>query len=119
MTNQKVKARSTEWAREVLKSRGHDPDEFGLEEEVAQEEELDAWQWFWLLAFRRLNSCRPVGMGVGPIPWTAIHQYALAEHMDSFGETVLEAIISRMDNVYLEHYAEEQERRMEEAKGSH
>lgn len=29
-------------------------------------------------AYFELATCRPVGMGLGPIPWTAIHEYAEA-----------------------------------------
>lgn len=29
-------------------------------------------------AFRDLGTCRPVGFGLAPIPWTAIHDYAVA-----------------------------------------
>ena len=27
-------------------------------------------------AYRELATCRPIGMVTGPVPWTAVHEYA-------------------------------------------
>ena len=32
-------------------------------------------QFYWK-AFWELSTCRAIGMGEGPIPWTAMHEYA-------------------------------------------
>jgi len=30
----------------------------------------------WFVAFNELSSCRQIGMSMGPIPWTAMSEYA-------------------------------------------
>lgn len=65
-----------------------------------------AWE-----AWSQLDSDRPVGMGVGRIPWTAIDRYAArhgVDEPDDFDELV--ELIRAMDDVYLKHVGEEQER---------
>lgn len=52
----------------------------------------------WYAAFLDLNSCRDLGFGVGPIPWTAIADYASAWELDIDD---LEFFIHEMDRVYL------------------
>ncbi len=63
---------------------------------------------FWR-AFDALSSCRPVGMGIGPIPWTAIDAYAtrfglagndLVSRLDF---DVFQRIINQLDSHWLEH----------------
>ena len=54
-------------------------------------------------AFINLNTCRPVGMGVGFIPWIAIDTYAqrmgyMGANYDEFVE-----LIRAMDEEYMEH----------------
>lgn len=41
-----------------------------------------AWMWE---AWVALQTCRPIGMAMGPIPWTAIHEYAVAYGVTEFG----------------------------------
>lgn len=55
------------------------------------------WSAFW-----DLNTDRPVGMGVGPIPFTAIDRYADRygiEGLDAFD--ALRELIRAMDDAYL------------------
>ena len=58
--------------------------------------------WLWE-AFMDLTTCRPIGMGVGPIPWTAIQTYAESERLDPEETWTLHQVIRHMDQVYLEH----------------
>lgn len=55
---------------------------------------------FWS-AFWSLSTCRQVGMGVGPIMWTAIKEYAEYFQIDDLEEFYF--LISQMDAVYLDH----------------
>lgn len=42
---------------------------------------MDGLEWFYD-AFTDLSSTRPVGMGVGHIPWTAIDRWAVRNEVD-------------------------------------
>ncbi len=49
-----------------------------------------------------------MGMGVGPVPWTAVQEYGT---MQGLGQDQLEALhyhVARMDEAYLGHLAETQ-----------
>ncbi|HEV7416044.1 MAG TPA: hypothetical protein VGN98_07790 [Tianweitania sediminis] len=65
------------------------------------------WRAFW-----ELTTDRPVGMGVGSIPFSAIDRYATrfgideAEHFERFA-----ALIRRMDGVYLKWSSEKRSER--------
>lgn len=54
---------------------------------------------YYLEAFKELNSTRPIGMSVGPIPFTAILEYFKVYPCDDFEE--FNYIIRRMDEAYL------------------
>lgn len=54
-------------------------------------------------AFLDLLTCRAIGTALGPIPWTAINQYAKAYDYTDEQEDDLQFYVSRMDNAYLEH----------------
>ena len=64
-------------------------------------------------AFWKLSTCRQIGMGVlGPTPWDSIDRFA---HQNDFAEDDVEYdsfvyIITQLDNAFLEHQREEQER---------
>lgn len=65
--------------------------------------ELSIGDSFYLQSFRDLNTCRQIGMSLGPIPWTAMIQYA-----DRFGldEDLIDDfiyIMRIMDEAYIEH----------------
>lgn len=63
------------------------------------------------LAFNDLSTCRQIGMGIGPVPWTAIQEYG---SMQGLGQDQFEALhyhIARMDEAYLGHLAEEQDKK--------
>lgn len=59
-------------------------------------------------AYLDLMTCRTLGMGLGPIPWTAINQYAKAYDYTEEQEDDLQFYISRMDNAYLEAVSKKQ-----------
>ncbi len=64
--------------------------------------------WVWN-AFQQLSNCRQVGMGVGPIPWTAIDAYATRHCIrdeDDFDE--FRYLIVAMDEVYMAYLTKRQ-----------
>lgn len=52
---------------------------------------------FYLDAFRSLRSDRPIGMGVGPIPWSSIERYATRHNLDNDELDTLETHIRGME----------------------
>lgn len=52
-------------------------------------------------AFRRLNTCRSVGFGAGPIPWTATEQYCDQLELEGEQRDTMHHHIERMDECYL------------------
>lgn len=57
---------------------------------------------FYFVAFNELTTCRAIGMGVGPIPWTSIQEYADRAELDSDERDNLTYLIRAMDNAYLD-----------------
>lgn len=57
-------------------------------------------------AFLDLNSCRQVGLGDGPIPWTDVHAYGLANGFDAELLDELHDHIAAMDGAYRKWLAE-------------
>jgi len=54
---------------------------------------------FYLEAFRELSSCRPGGMDVQAIPFTAIHTYCQVYAIEDFDDFLY--IIRELDTAYL------------------
>lgn len=64
---------------------------------------------FYLDAFYALNSCRSIGMGLGPIPWTSIRDYGT---MYCTTEDSLEDLlfhVRNLDNNYLDWISKNRE----------
>jgi len=61
------------------------------------------WDAFW-----DLSTCRPAGMGAGPIPWSVIRDYAVTFELDQDQEEELYHHIRVMDNAFLEHHAKKE-----------
>ncbi len=55
---------------------------------------------FYLDAFRDLSTCRPGGMDIRPIPFTAIAEYFRIYELVDFDE--FSDVIRRLDNAFLE-----------------
>lgn len=71
-------------------------------------------------AFWELSSCRSAGMGIGPIPWTAIDAFSKSRGINDQDElSVFMKLIRAMDGAYIAHVNEtrqkEQERQTEAA----
>lgn len=56
-------------------------------------------------AFWDLNSCREVGFGLGPIPWTSIKDYAITFEFDTEQFEDLYYFVRSMDDVYMKFHA--------------
>ena len=48
-------------------------------------------------AYADLDTCRNAGMGFGPIPWTAIREYAEFEDMDNDTTSLFIRLVRMMD----------------------
>lgn len=60
---------------------------------------------FYYDAFQELSTSRSIGLGVGPIPFTAIVEYSRIYELEEFEEFAY--IIRKMDNAFLELNAQE------------
>ena len=57
---------------------------------------------FYLEAFRSLRSDRQIGMGIGPIPWSAIERYATRHNLDNDELETFERHMRAMENALFE-----------------
>lgn len=63
--------------------------------------ELDLGLEFTYSAFWELNTCREYGFSSGPIPWTAIKDYAIACDLEAEEIAEFTTLIRAMDNAML------------------
>lgn len=68
---------------------------------------------FYIKAFYDLGTCRSNGMSLGPIPWSAMIQYAEWYGLDRDVTEAFVDIVREMDTAYLNYQAEEQKRHQE------
>lgn len=61
-------------------------------------------------AFYDLNSCRPVGWGISPIPWTAIDQWAQRNALKGEQRELFEYCIREADKALIEHWEANREK---------
>ena len=73
-----------------------------LPKHILEAPELAPGLEYYFNAYKRLSTCRQVGMGIGPIPWTAIHEYARMQELCQSDEQDLEYLVGRMDSAFLE-----------------
>ena len=59
-------------------------------------------------AFRDLTTCRPGGMGLYKIPWTAIDQWCLRNGMAGESREELEYYVREMDSAWLDYHYNKQ-----------
>jgi len=50
-----------------------------------------------------LDSCRSIGMAVGPIPWTAIEEFCNVNGLDIDEKADMHYFLRKLDGVYLDH----------------
>ena len=92
----------TMWAR--LGDASHIPDQLKNAPVL-----MDGQEFYWN-AFWRLSSDRPVGMGLGPIPFSSVVMYASLYDMDHEGLTELAHIMQGMDNAFLKYQQEKSDK---------
>ena len=68
-------------------------------------------EMFYLKAFWDLNTCRNVGMGIGPIPWTAIKQYSDSKQLDLENEDCFIYVMRQMDDAYVARASKKEEKK--------
>lgn len=56
---------------------------------------------FYFKAFFELSTCRSIGMDIGPVPYTAISEYANRHGMNNDVFPILLTFIRGMDNAYI------------------
>ncbi len=54
-------------------------------------------------SYWELDSCRAIGWGSGPIPWSALHDYCLAHEIDGADRDEFEYLIRCMDHAHLKY----------------
>lgn len=65
----------------------------------------------WLYqAYDQLATCRPAAFaGLLPIPWTAVHEYALAHDYSEEETYLLHGVVSHLDSILIDHEREKSE----------
>jgi hypothetical protein len=58
---------------------------------------------FFYTAFLQLCTCRAIGFSVGPIPWTAVSEYARRHQLIDDDFETFAVVLKRLDSVYLDH----------------
>jgi hypothetical protein len=76
-----------------------------LPEKITNMPELRLGLELYYVAFWDLSTCRPVGLGIGAIPWLAIRDYALAFEFDEEQAEYLFYCVRRMDNAFIEFHS--------------
>ena len=66
---------------------------------------------FYMIAFNDLSTCRAIGMAEGPIPWTAVREYASQYQLDEDEFESMVFIIQKMDSEYLGYRAKQMKRK--------
>ena len=66
-------------------------------------------EWIWQ-AWNDLNSCREIGMDVGPIPWTAVDRYAIRYGLGADEHDLLWHSVKVLDSVYRDHQETERKK---------
>lgn len=56
----------------------------------------------YLNAFWELHTCRQIGFGVGPIPWTAVRHYGNMLDLDELEFSEFSYLIKQLDSAYLQ-----------------
>ena len=56
-------------------------------------------------AFWELSTCRATGLALGPIPWSAIKDYAVTFGLDEAQEEDLFYLVRAVDNAFLSYHA--------------
>ena len=75
-----------------------------LPKKIAEKPQLSFGLELYWQAFLELNTCRPGGFGVCPIPWSVIRDYAETFMFDSDQEEALYFHVRALDNVFMKYH---------------
>lgn len=64
---------------------------------------------FFYNAFMELTTCRPFGMGEGPVPWTAVNTYCDVKGIHGDQRTDMLYHIGSLDRTYIKYKIDEAE----------
>lgn len=82
-----------------------------IPEEILNRPQLYPGLELFYEAFNELSSCRSIGMGIGPIPWTATNVWADHKELQGEQREYLFYHIRAMDNAYLEDHAKDMKKK--------
>ena len=76
-----------------------------LPAKIANAPELRMGLELYYDAFRELTTCRASGWSLGPIPWLAMREYAVAFQFSEEQSNWLYYLVRQMDEAYRDHHA--------------
>ena len=79
------------------------------------EPEVEPGEEFFIGAFFELSSCRQIGMGLGPIPWSAIVEYADRVRLAADVRRMFVDVMRLLDGFFLEDAEERAKRERDRA----
>lgn len=82
-----------------------------LPERIRDAPELAPGLGIYLRAFYELDSCRPIGMAEGPIPWVVVDQWCQSLGLDEEEREDVHYLVRRLDNSYLRHVESKRSKR--------
>ena len=101
-------------------------DGYSVEAAIRKGRSLPAWYLLWteplpgddwfMGAFWDLSTERPIGMGSGPIPWSALLRYAAYAGLTPGTMLLFRTVIHAMDREYLKWQEAQQESKMKTAR---
>lgn len=62
---------------------------------------------FYITAFYQLSTCRDYSMGIGPLPYDKVIEYAARAGLDEDMSTIFEYAMSAMDQAFLKWKSDE------------
>lgn len=87
-----------EWVARDAEMQGHP-----IPDRIANKPTLLPGLEIYHKAFHRLSTCRSMGFGMGPVPWTAIEAYSTAMGFDDRHRHDLHYHMRAMDSTFLNH----------------
>lgn len=72
-----------------------------IPDKIANAPELEVGLEFYYFAFRDLGTCRSIGFSLGPIPWTAMNDYALSNRLFGNDKESFIDLMMELDGLYL------------------
>lgn len=76
----------------------------------AEQPPLTGLEWLWN-AWNDLNTCRYIGMDVGPIPWSSVDSYARRHFLTETEFDLLWHCVRHLERVYRGHVENERKRK--------